>query len=219
MTSPRFEGDDELERVLDDLATEAVTPPVLPGIGRPCALCLATGAHARDADHEYVPLTPGYELDAMLEHGRGRALWRFGRKLQELAARDYEYVRYLRMVREEVERERARIKHQMAALDDLIAGYALEQREQDEAHKSLHIPGVGTWTTRKVGASWRTEDEAAVLARLEETPDEFMLLTEPRQGRDLIKDRFKTWLADNGFEAFPGMTYTPEHVAVKGPFQ
>jgi len=216
--APRFEGDEEIERILDDLEVQA-TSMLAPALLIPlCAECLVLLAEHNDDDHPAILLTPEYELRQMVAHGAERAIWSFGRKLQSLARRDRELVSYLRMIREEVEHEREKIGRQMAALDGLIGEYALNQREGDPNAKSLHVPGVGTWQTRKQGASWRTDDEAAVVASLAVTPDEFALYTEEQSRRVLLKDDFKKYLEATGFDAFPGMTLTPEHVTVKGPF-
>lgn len=225
MTTPRFEGDEELERVLADLTEPAMFPV--------CRVCLQiegadrgerTGPGPLDfeampvhpTEHDFEPLTPSYELGQIAESGGERALWRFGRALQAMAERDREYERYMRMVREEVERERAKLRRRMTALDELI-GEAARRRREELGAKSLHIPGVGTWTTRTVPPSWRTEDEQAAIASLRETPDEFVLFTHEELVTRLLKDDLKGWLTESGFEAFPGMTRTEEHIAVKGP--
>jgi len=239
--TPRFDGDEELHRILEDL--DAPPPYVgrdtaegfLPGSMSlyPCAVCLApewqldavqiapddaTNELRHPFAHEFVPLTPRGELEGMLATGTERALWRFGRALASMADEQRALGRYRRMVTEEIDAQAARLSKRMAALEELIADELLRQREADPNRKSLTLPGVGTWTSRKQGASWRTVDEQAVLATLVETPDEFALFTEEKTTRVVRKDDLKGWLNEHGFEAFPGMELTPEHIAVKSPF-
>jgi hypothetical protein len=158
-------------------------------------------------------------IEALLRSEPQQALWRFGRALKRLHARDQEFATYLTTIRREVEYERERIAKQMRALDDLIEGELLRRREQDPAVKSIDIPGVGRWQSRTVPASWRTVDEAAAIASLAETPDEFARFTEEQTRRVLLKDDLKAWLVETGLAAFPGMERTEAHVTTKGPFQ
>lgn len=232
MTSPHFEGDAELERILDDV-TEYEGVTALVNRVYVCAVCLLPEVAERvvqdaedDAhyepvhpvDHDFIALTPQYELRRMIETNAERALWGFGRQLQRLAAEDAELERYGRMIFEEILTDRTRIAARMNALNDLIKAEALHRRDLDEKVKSLNIPGIGRWGTRTQRASWRTDDEAAVLASLAETPDEFALYSQEESRRVLLKDDFKAYLDESGFKAFPGMVRTEEHVTAKGPF-
>lgn len=234
MTAPRFEGDDSLERILDDLVAPELALTLAREAGTVlCAVCLGvewvvdverTGPNDAEqvprhpAHHEFEPLTPALELRKMLEAAREPALWRFGRAMQRMAGQDAELRRYLEMIRDEVGFERERLAKRMAALDAIVKEELLRRRREDPDVKSILIPGVGRWTSTKRPPSWRTDDEAAVVASLADTPDEFQLYTEATEGRRLLKDDFKKYLVESGFEAFPGMTRTAEHIATKGPF-
>lgn len=147
-----------------------------------------------------------------------RALLSVGRTLARLAADDAQLARYRREVLEEIDEERARLQAKIAILDSTVEACVLEKRARDEGN-SLTIPGVGTWSSKSVPASWATEDEAAVIASLARTPDEFNRLTEDQTRRVLLKDDFKKYLDETGLSAFPGMRRTDEHISVKSPFK
>ena len=171
-------GDDEIVRILDHVYAE----------GDAGILTSSTSTVGMDLlEHtEHLPVREA--LERIVNEQPDWALVRYGRVLQQLAARDAELVRYRANVVSEIDRERADVQARMAVLDSIIAGEALKQREEG-GPKSLTVPTIGTWSTRTVAGGWELPKDEEIIAALTEAdrPLYVVTVTSEKVDRDAFR--------------------------------
>ncbi len=146
---------------------------------------------------------------AVLEVGDAqRFAWGMGRALKRLKTRDNELTAQSRMVVTEIQYTRNRLAIQIKFLEDQLETMVLERRESG-AGNSMSIPGVGTWSTRKVKAGWDIVDPEAVMDGLgADERAQFVENTPQLKGVE-----YRKYLDETG-EVVDGVERRPERISV-----
>ncbi len=108
-----------------------------------------------------------------------RFTWGLARALQRNAAKQAELDEYRRKILAEVVFSMSQLKMRAAVLETHMDSLVLERREADLGNQ-LRIPGVGTWSTRKVPEHFKVGDESLVLQAMPaDEREEFATLPDP----------------------------------------